>query len=106
LLATAIAWLRSGVPTFRVEEPLRTRLLAIKRGEITLGDVLDDAETLAPELEAARRDTTLPRKPDVQRADALLRRIRGEAARRSVFGLPGAWGTDAADAPEIDWEES
>ncbi len=106
LLGTAIAWLRSGTPTFRVDEPLRSRLLAIKRGEVDLGDVLDDADALAPQLEAARRETRLPRRPDLQRADALLRRIRGEAARRSVFALPGPFGVDAPHVPEAEWTES
>ena len=107
LLGTAVTWLRTGTPTFRVEEPLRSQLVAIKRGEVELGNkVLDDAELLAPELESARRETPLPRKPDVQRADALLRRIRVEAARRSILATPDAWGTEAAAAPEVDWEES
>ncbi len=106
LLATAIAWLRTGVPTFRVEDPLRSRLVAIKRGEVELAHVLDEAERLAPELEEARRETKLPRRPDVQRADALLRTIRIEAARRSIVGAPGAWGIDAAVPPEVEWDDA
>jgi len=105
LLATALQWLRTGAPTFRVEEPLRTRLAAIKRGEVPLAEVLAEAESLTPALEAARQQTQLPRKPDIQRADALLRRIRIEAARRFVTDAPGPWGTDAPPPPAVIWEE-
>jgi hypothetical protein len=105
LLATALGWLRTGAPSFRIEEPLRTRLLAIKRGEIPLAAVLDHAEALAPELEDARQTTPLPARPDLARADALMRRVRGEAARRSVERVPGPWGDAAPAPPPVEWEE-
>ena len=44
LLATATRWLREGTPTFEVEGDLRARLLAIKKGEVSLDDVLAEAE--------------------------------------------------------------
>jgi hypothetical protein len=105
LLATATRWLREGVPTFEVEEPLRTRLLAIKRGQVALADVLAEADAMAPELEAARDASRLPRRPDVARIDALLRRIGEELARRWITCETGPFGKDAPPAPEIVWNE-
>ena len=40
LLATATGWLRDGRPTFALEGELRERLLAIKKGNVSLEDVL------------------------------------------------------------------
>jgi hypothetical protein len=105
LLATALAWLRTGTPSFVVAEPLRTRLYAIKRGEVALLDVLDEAEALTPALEDARRTTPLPPRPDLARADALVRRLRDETARRHVHAQPGPWGKDAPPPPELSWED-
>lgn len=105
LLATATRWLREGVPTFEAEGALRDRLLAIKRGEVALADVLAEAEAMAPELERARDASKLPRRPDVVRADALLRRIGDEVARRWVERVPGPFGAGAPAAPEVTWSE-
>lgn len=105
LLATATRWLREGVPTFEVEGPLRERLLAIKKGEVALADVLAEAEAMAPALERARDASKLPRRPDVVRADALLRRIGEELARRWVDRVAGPFGTGAPAAPEVAWSE-
>jgi hypothetical protein len=105
LLATATRWLREGTPTFAVEGPLRERLLAIKKGAVPLDDVLSEAETMAPALEAARDASRLPRKPDVVRADAVLRRIGEELARRWATGASGPFGKDAPAAPEVAWSE-
>ncbi len=105
LLATALGWLHTGTPTFAVEEPLRTRLLQIKRGEVALAQVLDEAEALTPALEDARRSTPLPARPDLARADALVRKLRAESARRHVAGAPGPWGADAPAPPVLSWEE-
>jgi hypothetical protein len=82
LLATATGWLREGVPTFEIEGELRTLLVAIKRGEVALDDVLAWAEAMAPELERVRNKSRLPKRPNVARADALLRRAGEEVARR------------------------
>jgi hypothetical protein len=38
--------LREGAPTFEVEGDLRTRLMAIKKGEVSLDDVLAEAEAM------------------------------------------------------------
>ena len=105
LIATAITWLRTGAAEFRVAEPLRTRLLAIKRGEVSLADVLDQAEHMAAELEAARRETRLPARGDVTGADALLHRVREELARRWIQREPGPFGLDAPASPEAQWED-
>ena len=105
LLITATGWLRDGSPTFAMTGEARTRLLAIKRGEVALADVLSEAEALAPELERARDGSRLPKRPDVRRADALMRAIAVEIARRSVLGEPGPLGKDAPPAPEVEWNE-
>jgi len=47
----------------------------------------------------------LPKRPDVARADALLRRIGEEIARRWVASAPGPFGTDAPRPPEVTWSE-
>jgi hypothetical protein len=105
LIATATRWLREGTPSFVAEGSLRDRLLAIKRGEVALDAVLAEAERLAADLEAARDASTLPARPDVARADALLRRIGEELARRSVQREPGPFGADAPPPPEVVWSE-
>jgi predicted nucleotidyltransferase len=105
LLATATRWLREGVPTFEVEGALRERLLAIKKGEVALADVLAEAEAMAPELERAKDASSLPKRPDVVRADALLRRIGEELARRWVSSAPGPFGGSAPTPPEVVWSE-
>jgi hypothetical protein len=105
LIATATRWLREGTPTFEVEEPLRTRLLAIKRGDVALSEVLAEADAMAPDLEAARDASALPKRPDVASVDALLRRIGEELARRWVTRAAGPFGKDAPPAPEVVWNE-
>jgi hypothetical protein len=105
LLATATRWLREGAPTFAVEGDLRTRLLAIKKGEVPLDDVLAQAEAMVPDLERARDASSLPKRPDVARADALSRRVGQELARRWAFGAEGPFGTEAPPAPEVVWSE-
>ncbi len=105
LLATAERWLRAGAPVFEVEGALRARLLAIKNGEVSIADVVAEAEAMAPALERARDASKLPARPDIVRADALLRRIGEEVARRWVEGAPGPLGKDAPPPPEVAWSE-
>jgi hypothetical protein len=105
LLATATGWLKGGAPTFEATGALRERLLAIKHGEVSLEDVLAEAESMAPELERARDASRLPKRPDVVRADALARRIGEEIARRFVLGAPGPFGQDAPEPPVVQWNE-
>jgi hypothetical protein len=103
LLDLALAWLRDGSPAFEARGAFRDLLFSIKRGERSLGDVIARAEAMAPELEEARLASPLPRRPDVARADALLRRVNDELARRHVAGAPGPWGLDAPPPPPIAW---
>lgn len=105
LIATATRWLREGVPSFVAEGSLRERLLAIKRGQVPLDDVIAEAEAMAVELESARAASKLPERPDVERADALLRKIGEELARRWVEKVPGPFGEGAPRAPEVVWSE-
>jgi hypothetical protein len=116
LLHLADHWLRFGAPDFRGDRDagqragedlapiragsVRARLLSIKRAEVPLSEVLAEADAMLPSIEEARRTSPLPERPDVTRADALLRRVRFELARRSVSGAPGPWGRDAPPAPE------
>jgi hypothetical protein len=105
LLATAERWLREGEPVFEMSGALRTRLLAIKAGEVPLAEVLAEAESMTPALEAARDASKLPARPDVARADALLRKVGEELAARWVGRSPGPFGADAPTPPEVTWSE-
>ncbi len=105
LLATALSWLQTGAPTFQVGEPFRSTLMAIKQGDVSLADVIREAEELTPALEAARHATSLPAKPDVQRADRLLRRLRQESARRWFIDDGNPWCEASSTPPEAEWEQ-
>jgi hypothetical protein len=105
LIAAATHWLRTGAPDFVARGELREELLAIKRGERSLGEVILRAEELAAELEPARDGSPLPERADVKRADALLRRIGGELARRWSQKIDGPFGKDAPVCPEIEWTD-
>lgn len=105
LIATATRWLAEGTPTFVAEGALRDRLLAIKRGEVALDEVLAEAEAMAPALDAAKAASALPARPDVARADRLLRKIGEEIARRWSLREPGPFGAEAAPPPDVEWSE-
>lgn len=98
LLATATHWLETGEPRF-VLPAMRARLMAIKRGEVPLDEVVAEAQAMVPALDAARARSPLPDNPDVKRVDEGLRTIRLEAARRWVEGRSGPWGRDAPLCP-------
>ncbi|MFN0064324.1 MAG: DNA polymerase beta superfamily protein [Myxococcaceae bacterium] len=100
LMQLATGWLRDGEPNFAATGEVRQRLLAIKRGEVSLDEVLLEAENMSPGLEAARDASRLPDHPDYRRADALLKRIADEVAQRHVQAVPGPFGRDAPKAPE------
>jgi hypothetical protein len=104
LISTAVQWMTTGRPELVVRGALRDQLLAIKRGAVPLDEVLRQAEAMTPALEEARRSTALPARPDLRRADELLRRVREELARRFASGAPGPWGVDAPPPPPLDWE--
>lgn len=105
LIATATRWLRDGAPAFEVDGELKERLLAVKRGDVAIAEVVADAEVMTPALEAARDASRLPGRPDVARADALLRRVGEEVARRWTAKVPGPFGADAPAPPEVVWAE-
>jgi hypothetical protein len=105
LIDLSIRWLRTGEAELRVRDELRPTLLDIKKGRMPLADVVRLAESLTPELEAARKETKLPKRADVRRAEVVLRRAREEAARRFCAGAPGPFGRDAPSAPEARWDE-
>ena len=100
LIHLATGWLRSGHPSFEAQGELRSRLLAIKNGEVPLEDVLREAEAISAMLEQARDESHLPEHPDYLRADALLKRVAFELARRQVSNEPGPLGRDAPVAPQ------
>ena len=101
LIHVATGWLRTGRPEFQMQGAVRDRLLEIKRGGVDLDAVLAEAERLVPALEGARDATPLPKRPDLARADALLRRVGEEIARRWVAQVPGRFGADAPPPPRI-----
>lgn len=105
LLDLAIRWLSGEPPTVRVSDTLRPTLIAIKRGEVPMPDVMALAHELTPRLEAARTASPLPRWPDVAAAERVLRAARAEAARRFVENVPGPWGADAPAPPEARFDE-
>ncbi len=105
LIGVALDWLRTGSARLEVTGPLRERLFSIKRGEVPLAEVLAEAEHMTRDLEEARANSPLPLRGDVARADAVLRRIRAEAARRHLAGEPGPWGCDAPAPVEARWSE-
>jgi hypothetical protein len=105
LLDLAIRWLAGEPPTVRASEAIRPTLLAIKRGEVPMPDVMAFARELTPKLEGARQTTPLPRHPDVAAADRVLRAVRDEAARRWVMRAPGPWGQAAPAPPEAHFDD-
>jgi hypothetical protein len=105
LLDLAIRWLGGEPPDVRVSDRLRPTLIAIKRGEVPMTDVMALARELTPTLEAARQASALPKHSDVVRAERVLREAREEAARRWVGQAPGPWGRDAAPPPEARFDD-
>jgi hypothetical protein len=105
LLDVAIRWLAGEPPEVRVSEALRPTLLAIKRGEVPMPDVMALARELTPKLEAARETSPLPKHADVALAERVLRAARHEAARRALANEPGPWGADAPAPPEARFDD-
>lgn len=95
LLHSCVHWLQHGTPLITVAEPLKSELLAIKRGEVSLEHTLARAAEVAGAVdEAARTCSCLPESPDFAAADSLLREARRQAAR-VAFGAP------ATEAPTV-----
>jgi hypothetical protein len=105
LLDLAIRWLSGEPPGVVVSDELRPTLLAIKRGEMPMTDVMALARELTPRLEAARQASRLPKYADVTRADRVLHLAREEAARRWIARTDGPWGAAAPAPPEAKWDD-
>ena len=101
LIHVAMNWLRTGSPELEMKGAVRERLMMVKRGQVELDSVLAEAEQLVPDLEAARDATVLPQRPDLARADFLLRRISEEIARRWLTRAPGPFGLEAPPPPAL-----
>jgi hypothetical protein len=105
LLDLAIRWLAGEPPDVRVSDALRPTLVAIKRGEVAMADVMALARELTPRLELVRQTSPLPRHAEIGRAERILRAVRDEAARRWLERAPGPWGRDAEPAPEAKFDD-
>ena len=105
LLDLAVRWLGGEPPDVRVSDALRPTLIAIKRGEVPMPDVMALARELTPRLEAARQTSPLPERADIARVERVLRAAREEAARRWITRAPGPWGAGAPPAPEARFDE-
>jgi hypothetical protein len=105
LLDLAIRWLGGEPPTVRVSDAIRPTLIAIKKGEVPMPDVMALARELTPRLEAARQSSPLPKHADVASADRVLRQAREEAARRWLAQTDDAWGRHAAPPPEARFDD-
>lgn len=86
-LHIAIDWLRTGQPQFRPEGPVRDRILQIKKGEVPLIEVVQEAEDLFPKLQQAKAVSPLPAHPDVLGVSELMGQIQTAKARR-FFAVP------------------
>jgi hypothetical protein len=100
LLASGVRWLREGEPLIVVEEPLRGELLAVKRGQVELEQVLGRADELAREMERALEGTALPEQPDYDAAQAFLLECRERAAVEHLAARGGKRGSRAARGAE------
>jgi hypothetical protein len=105
LLDLAIRWLSGEPPEVRASDAIRPTLLAIKRGELAMADVMALARELTPRLEAARQASRLPKRGDIGRAEQVLRAVRDEAARRHLARAPGPWGAAAAPPPQARFDD-
>jgi len=105
LLDLAIRWLGGEPPDVRVSDAIRPTLIAIKRGEVPMSDVMALARELTPKLELARQASALPKHPEIGRAERILRAARDEAAHRWLDRVPGPWGAEAPPAPEAKFDD-
>jgi hypothetical protein len=105
LLDLAIRWLAGEPPTVRASDAIRPTLIAIKKGEVPMPDVMALARELTPRLEAARQSSPLPKHSDVAAADRVLRQAREEAARRWIEQTDDAWGRQAVAPPEARFDD-
>jgi len=85
LLHSCRSWLTTGEPLIEVPAPLRDTLLAIKKRQVAIDQVLEMAKVVAHEVDDAAKSATLPVQPDYEAADSFLRSCRRDAARRSLL---------------------
>jgi hypothetical protein len=83
LLISGIALLREGVVQVRVEEQ-RDPLLAVRKGKVPWEDVEAWRLRLHAEFDAALESSHLPDRPDIERADRFLIKVRREMASREL----------------------
>jgi predicted nucleotidyltransferase len=83
LLLSGISIMREGFVPVRVEEH-RDNLLAIRRGEMPWDEVEDWRKSLHHEFNAASETTSLPERPDYERANALLIEARRSALSENL----------------------
>ena len=81
LLHSCLHCLRTGEPLIRVEGPLRETLMAVKKQQVPLADVLERARLLAKEIDAESKESRLPEKPDFAAADDFLKLCRRQSAK-------------------------
>jgi uncharacterized protein len=85
LLHSALRWIREGEPLMTVEGAIRDELMAIKRSERPIEDVLKQGFDLAAEVEQAHSENSvLPEQPDFEAAHELLIEFRRAAARNQA----------------------
>ncbi len=84
LLHSCLHCLRTGEPLIQVEGTLRENLLAVKKQQVPLEDVLERARVLAKEIDAMAKESQLPEKPDFTAADDFLKACRRESAKASL----------------------
>jgi uncharacterized protein len=83
LLLSGITAMREGFVPVRVEEH-REKLLAIRRGDLPWDEIEDWRLRLHKEFNVAAETTTLPERPDYERANALLLEARRAAQREEL----------------------
>lgn len=70
-----IEFLTTGRLTLPMENPMRSRILDVRTGKVTLNEVVAEAEGLEIELRRLRDVADMPEKPDYDAANALIARL-------------------------------
>jgi predicted nucleotidyltransferase len=100
LLHSCLHCLRKGEPLIRVEGELRESLLAVKKQQVPLEEILARARVLAEEIDGAAKESRLPEKPDFAAADDFLKLCRRESARASLSLGPRSTALSKPDSAE------
>lgn len=64
--------MQTGRLSLPISEPARSRIMEIRRGEWTEGDVVAEVARVERELESAIEQSTLPEDPDYDAVDAFI----------------------------------